>query len=323
MRKAIARLIRVGLLAVALSLVAAAASFGAEVGYWSFNEGSGTFIGDSSGFGNHGTLVNSSFQYPGTTWVSGKFGAALHFGGTVGPGSTRVEVPDSPSLRLSTAGSFAAWVWSEDIFRDAPVISKVGPGGLLSYWFGTFGPSGAGHWGNLFDQDGNEGWDFNGRDQGAIPASQWVHIATTWDGCRVLYYVNGHLTNTAAWMGTIHPSNARLFIGGNSEYTFEPYAATAFRGAIDEVHIYDNAISAKEVARLASVPEPTIVGIFSMGLLALLACRCRSMVWIGRAAHCILGDSTVMGIPRNTVETGSVVALHRSRINRHAYNHVV
>jgi hypothetical protein len=45
------------------------------VGYWKFDEGSGTTANDSSGYGNNGTLYNSP------TWTTGKVGGALSFNG--------------------------------------------------------------------------------------------------------------------------------------------------------------------------------------------------------------------------------------------------
>jgi len=242
---------------------AAMATQGGLVGYWNFNEGAGTTIHDLSGFGNDGVLVNET----GSTWTTSGFGGALHFDGTVGSGSTRVEIADSASLRLSNAFTFAAWVYCENPNRDAPIFAKEGPGGLLSYWFGNFGNSGAGHWGALFDQDGYQGWDFNGRDQGSCPQAVWTHLAVTWDGSTVSYYTNGILTNTASWNGTIHTSSARLFIGSNSEYTFEGNA-TAYEGSLDELRIYNTALSAGEIRAL--VPEPSVFAVLGLGALLLV-----------------------------------------------------
>ena len=60
----------------------------------------GTTVADASGNGNAGTTAN-------TTWASsGKYGNALSFNGT----SSRVTVPDTPTLRLSTAMTLEAWV---------------------------------------------------------------------------------------------------------------------------------------------------------------------------------------------------------------------
>lgn len=243
------------------------ASIAVEVGYWSFNEGAGTAIHDSSGFGHLGLLVNGS-----NAWTTGRFGTALTFDGTVGTASTRVQIDDSALLRLSTAGSFAAWVFNEDIGRDAPILAKEGSG-QLSYWFGTFGPSGAGHWGNLFSSDGGS-WQFNGRDRGNAPGGEWTHLASSWDGSTIRYYVNGVEEGTLGWSGPIAQTSARLFIGTNSEFTFQGNA-TAFKGKIDEVHIYNHAISAADVRSLAAVPEPAALSVLGLGSLLMVSRRKR------------------------------------------------
>lgn len=235
------------LAASAVSLLLAANGFATLVGYWNFDEGVGTSLTDHSGYGHAGWLVN---EQP-NTWILGPSSGALYFDGTVGPTCTRVEIGDSLLLRLSNSVTFAAWIRCDNISRDAPILAKEGPGGALSYWFGVFGPSGAGNWGGLFDQDGWQTWDFGGRYQGAVPQGQWVHVAMTWNGSQVQYYKNGTPTNSLSWGGVIHPSNARLFIGSNSEYTFESNR-TAFQGAVDEVHVYDHAIPAADVSRLAT-----------------------------------------------------------------------
>ena len=70
------------------------------VAAYSFNEGSGTTVGDASGAGQHGTTSN-------TTWsASGKYGGALSFNGT----SARVNIPNSASLQLKTGMTLEAWV---------------------------------------------------------------------------------------------------------------------------------------------------------------------------------------------------------------------
>ena len=60
----------------AIALIAnAAAPTAGLVGYWLFNEGSGTTVQDSSGNSNTGTLVN------GPIWVTGRYGPGLNFDG--------------------------------------------------------------------------------------------------------------------------------------------------------------------------------------------------------------------------------------------------
>ena len=66
--------------------------------YLKLDEGSGDIAGDSSMYGNDGTLR-------GPVWTEGKYGSGLMFDGT-----TDVEVPDAEILRLTEAITIAAWV---------------------------------------------------------------------------------------------------------------------------------------------------------------------------------------------------------------------
>jgi hypothetical protein len=76
------------------------------VGYWRFNEGAGLIGSDSSSNGNNGTLVNSP------TWVTGKYGDALSFGGT---GTNQyVSVANSPTLQLSGPFTISFW-WNRTL----------------------------------------------------------------------------------------------------------------------------------------------------------------------------------------------------------------
>ena len=70
------------------------------VGYWHFDEGSGTIAYDSSGQGNNGTIY-------GATWTSGKVGGALEFDGK----DDYVEVPDNPSLDTGSDEDVTIEVW--------------------------------------------------------------------------------------------------------------------------------------------------------------------------------------------------------------------
>ncbi len=219
------------------------------VAHWSFDEGGGTQIRDDSGAGNHGVLLNPT----GDTWTRGLAGGALYFDGTLGPGAAYVSVPDAPSLHIAAEISFAAWVRCDDIGRDAPILAKEGEG-KLSYWFGTFGltstGSSPGNFGTLLSNDGNQPWNLMDRDQGAVPQGQWTHLATTWDGTTVRHYMNGDaLPQTRAFAGPIRFSDAFLAIGVNSLYTFAANR-TAFKGAIDDVSLYNRALGPAEVRAL-------------------------------------------------------------------------
>lgn len=78
------------------------------VGYWRFEEGSGTTVGDSSGWSNIGTIYNS----PNVTWSTGcKFGSCLTFNSTGLSTAGRVQIPNSQSLNISgTQITIETWV---------------------------------------------------------------------------------------------------------------------------------------------------------------------------------------------------------------------
>ena len=148
--------------AASLLLASVALTFGASaslVGHWTFDEGAGASILDSSGLGNHGLLINPKAN----TWTNGHSGGGLYFDGTTGAGATYVAIPDSASLHITNAISFAAWVRCDDVFRDAPILDKEAPD-KLSYWFGAFSPS---NFGVLLSVDGN-GWAIEDRNQGNL-----------------------------------------------------------------------------------------------------------------------------------------------------------
>src|SRR5258705_12114634 len=71
------------------------------VAAYAFNEGAGTTVTDLSGNGNTGTIGGASWT------TAGKFGNALVFDGT----SAQVTIPNSTSLRLTTAMTLEAWVY--------------------------------------------------------------------------------------------------------------------------------------------------------------------------------------------------------------------
>ena len=69
------------------------------VAYWTFDEGSGDIVYDSSGNDNNGTIH-------GATWDTGKYGNALHFNAQ----DNYVEVPTSESLEITPNVTIAAWI---------------------------------------------------------------------------------------------------------------------------------------------------------------------------------------------------------------------
>ncbi|GII62115.1 hypothetical protein Skr01_22000 [Sphaerisporangium krabiense] len=209
------------------------------VASYGFNAGSGTAIADDSGHSQAGTATD-------TTWSnSGKFGKALSFNGT----SSWVTVPDSPSLRLSDGMTVMAWVNPTVLDNWRQVLMKEFNGGL-SY--------------ALYASNGSQpnGWAVNtGGTEGSVDSSQniptgtWSHLALTYDGSKLAFYLNGTKTAETNFTGALRADGGPLRIGGNG--TWGEY----FTGLIDEVRVYNRALSESEIQNdkdtAVTAPDPT------------------------------------------------------------------
>ena len=197
------------------------------VAAYGFNEGTGTTLGDSSGNGRQGTIANA------TWFATGRYGKALLFNGT----NASVTIADAASLDLSTGMTLEAWVQPNlamgTTWRSV-LMKERAPG--LSYSLYANGDSGRP------SSDVNTG----GIDQtvagtASVPANVWTHLTATFDGTTLRLYVNGALVQSKAVSGSIVASAGALKIGGNSIW------GEWFSGYIDEVRIYNRALTAAEI----------------------------------------------------------------------------
>ena len=196
------------------------------VAAYSFNEGSGTTVSDSSGNGNNGTIS-------GATWTSaGKYGGALSFNGK----SSRVVVNDSASLHLSGGMTLEAWVsptsvptfWQDVIYKQNDIYF-LEAGSSLSKNPPAVGATFSSH-GDQFLAGAS-----------ALAANQWTHLAATYDGATLRLYVNGAQVASRAMSDSVTSSSSPLQIGGDS--AFGQY----FKGIIDEVRVYNRALAPAEI----------------------------------------------------------------------------
>jgi fibronectin type 3 domain-containing protein len=213
------------------------------VGAWAFDEGSGTTVADQSGKSNNGTITNA-------TWVTqGKFGKALSFNGT----NAWVTIPDSSTLDLTTGMTIEGWVKPTTSSGWQTAMAKEQPGNLA---YGMYANT------NLNKNEAEvyvNGASRSVNGTGQLPVGVWSHIAATYDGSMLRLYVNGTQVAQLAQTGSIITSTNPFRIGGNgiwSEY---------FNGLIDEVRVYNRALSAAEIQNDMNVsvtPDttpPTIV----------------------------------------------------------------
>ena len=201
------------------------------VAAYSFNEGTGTTVADASGTGNVGTIGTA-------TWSTlGKNGSALSFNGT----TARVTVPDSPTLRLTSAMTLEAWVfptavsssWRDVIFKGddnyylmatSANVSRPVAGGIFSGSYGeAFGTS-------------------------ALPTNAWAHLAATYDGATLRLFVNGVQVGSKTQTGTLATSSNPLNVGGDTFYN------QYFAGRVDDVRIYNRALTLAEIQTDMNTP---------------------------------------------------------------------
>ena len=82
----------------------------------------------------------------------------------------------------------------------------------------------------------------------ALTANTWSYLALTYDGTTLRLYVNGTLVGSQAKTGAITTSTNQLQIGGDSLY------AQYFSGLIDEVRVYNIALSAAAIQTDMNTP---------------------------------------------------------------------
>ena len=201
------------------------------VAAYAFDEGSGSSVADLSGNGNVGALDGASWT------TAGKFGSALSFNGS----SSRVRVPDAPSLDLTSAVTLEAWVYPAAAQSDwRAVVQKEADSYLLSASsFGTLRPAtGVTVGGSVPNAFGPN----------ALPVGVWSHLAMTYDGATLRLYVNGVQVASTPVTGAITSTGNPLWIGGNSPY------GEYFNGRIDEVRVYRAALSQAEIQADMAAP---------------------------------------------------------------------
>jgi hypothetical protein len=229
--KAACRRHTIYLTVVAIGLCVVVGAGGGEVAWaqpsglvaaYSFNEGVGTTVADSSGNSNTGTIS-------GAVWTSaGKFGSALVFDGT----SARVTVPNASSLQLTTGMTLEAWVnptavtgaWRDVVYKgnDDYYLEATSPDGGVPAAGGTF-----------------SNYPLYGI--AVLAPNIWTHLAVTYDGATLRLYVNGTQVAARAQTGLIQTSTNPLSVGGDSIY------GQFFQGAIDEVRVYNTALTPAQV----------------------------------------------------------------------------
>jgi Concanavalin A-like lectin/glucanases superfamily len=214
------------------------------IGYWKFDEGTGTAVADSSGNSNAGMVVQGATSaagaHPAPVWADGKFGKALSINGL----NEWVRVADSDSIDntgIMNNVSTSAWIKLNKYNALKPfnvvVQRHMAATRVEQFLMGMV--NGAPAVGINF---------FYGTGVTNVPLNEWVHMAMTYDGIQQCGYINGVMSicQDVGWPVATDETPVTMGGGINENDVIEH-----IDGLIDEVQLYDVALTAAQVDALA------------------------------------------------------------------------
>ena len=220
------------------------------VGYWSFEEGTGNIAYDKSGRGNNGTLTNMSESIP---WVQGNtgLGNALKFDGV----DDYVNLGSSPALNLTGSMTISAWINTKTIGGREDITADDTSAGGIGQWLLEVSRTASN--GKLsFGWGGNSGLVLGST---VLSVNTWYHVVAVRSG------------SSGAWTGTIYINGAvDVSTGaiatnpgtqlGSSIGQLGVQNQFNFNGSINDVRIYNRALSQAEITRLYKLKKTALQG---------------------------------------------------------------
>lgn len=206
-----------------------------------------TVVDDSSPRGLDGTLVNAD---PATAFVAGAPGRGKGLQ-LVAAGRQYVAVPQSSALDVDRF-TLAAWVrytgaTTPDTLGRWEILEKAG-----AYWLnlrtdghlragGFFGGCGASRYWRFFDSTRT------------VARDTWTHVAATYDRAKLVIYVNGQRSGVFSVTGATCANDEPLAVGAKNAPA-KGILEAFWDGRLDDVRVYDRALTQAQVARLAVTP---------------------------------------------------------------------
>ncbi len=234
------------------------------IGHWTFDEGSGLVANDSSGSGYHAEVLAGEPQ-----WVPGIKGTALAF-----DGDDALHTPDWWGIEGYTGRTIMCWIKSDVIDTHGILGWGFSSGDGQKYHFRI----------NNSEANGVAG-AIRSEIQGTfnvattfVADNEWHHVASTFpnDGVfvtEISHYVDGKFDEMS---GTNDNAEAiALDTAASPDMSDQPFQIAMnvqgtglrfYTGLIDEVRVYDRALSEEEIALIVEMESsaPTFVSDFML-----------------------------------------------------------
>ena len=230
------------------------------VGYWKFNDGSGTLAKDSSGYGNNGTLRNGTAACANgdcPRWVTGIYGNAIIFDGI----NDHVNISDSNITNVTDPFTLSAWIRRNQTGADNSIIDHR-DGSSNGY--------------GMRITDTDQLRCFVNADTGTlsvaststIGAGGWTHVTCNYNAGNMSVYINGSYDRSDTLSSDATRGGGITRIGVSSSDT------RYMNGTIDEIRIYNRALSASQISQLALISnQPLAVTTFPAGTITAISAQ--------------------------------------------------
>ena len=217
--------------------------------WWKFDKGSETIAFDYSGYDHHGAVNGASLE------PYGQIGEALYFDGTTG--DFVVDEDAGAYINGLSAVTVCMWIKADETGTDRGFINSEEPARRDDYGiamrYDKAGYAGGGV--NVFKMVVRSAQPVKAQrleSSSFVQSTEWQHVAMTWtSGDIVRFYINAR-ENTPSFNDSPNESGctiigcSKLIIGKGGE----PGAAGAWKGLIDDVHIYNKALTADEIKKV-------------------------------------------------------------------------
>lgn len=159
-------------------------------------------------------------------------GKAMYFNGN----SDFISVNDTSNFQFDDSLTVTAWVRTDSL--KSQIVVRKG-GGLAVPVFELY-LAGNG------DRGFRIGTNFTYK-SGGYPLQTWMHLAGTYDGESMIFYINGSPVDTLQKSNALTSDKNLLLIGTRTGLN-----ADTFAGRLDDIRIYSRALSLSEIAAMAA-----------------------------------------------------------------------